>query len=140
MLDIHPDNYGSYAGDGLDDSWQFQYFGLNNPDAAPAKDPDGDGQNNKFEFAAGLVPTDPLSRFLLRIEPVPGFPNKKNLTFSPRFVTRTYTVLASTSLGAGTWVSLPGSPPTVDDDSQRTVTDIDATPGRKFYRVEIAKP
>jgi len=140
VLDINPDNFGSYAGDGIDDSWQVQYFGLNNPDAAPAKDPDGDGQNNQFEFAAGLVPTDPLSRFLFRIELVPGFPNKKNLVFSPRFVTRTYTVLTATTLGAGiTWQPLAGGI-VQDNGSERTVTDPAATNTQEFYRIEITKP
>ena len=140
VLDVLPDNFGSYAGDGIDDSWQAQYFGLDNPDAAPAEDPDGDGQNNKFEFAAGLVPTDPLSRFLFRIEPVPGFPNKKNLVFSPRFVTRTYTVLTAPSLGTGiTWQPLAGGI-VQDNGNERTVTDPDATNAQEFYRIEITKP
>ena len=53
VLDNLPDNYGSYAGDGITDSWQFQYFGLNNPLAAPQADPDADGQNNLYEFISG---------------------------------------------------------------------------------------
>jgi hypothetical protein len=35
-------NFGSYAGDALDDAWQFQYFGLSNPLARPLLDPDGE--------------------------------------------------------------------------------------------------
>ena len=69
---------GSYAADGVGDDWQFQYFGLNNPNAAPLLDPDGDGQNNLFEFTAGLVPTNPLSRFLVSIAPVPGQPTHRH--------------------------------------------------------------
>jgi PKD repeat protein len=45
-------------------SWQIQYFGsINNPNAAPDADPDGDGQNNMAEFLAGTDPTNSASSF-----------------------------------------------------------------------------
>ena len=47
MLDTIADNFGTYAGDGLGDDWQVQYFGLSNPNAAPLLDPDFDGHNNR---------------------------------------------------------------------------------------------
>jgi len=34
-------NYGIYGGAGIPDTWQVQYFGLNNPNAAPNADADG---------------------------------------------------------------------------------------------------
>ena len=139
VRDIDSDNYGSYSGDGLDDDWQYDHFGLNNPLAGPLMDPDGDTQNNQFEFTAGLVPTDPLSRFLLRVEPVAGQPTHKRLIFSPRFEDRTYEILTSTILAADNWTALTGG--TISDDgTQRTVTDPNATEGRKFYRVQVIKP
>jgi hypothetical protein len=140
VLDSAKDNYGSYAGDGIDDSWQFQYFGLGNPQAAPLVDPDGDGQNNHFEFTAGLVPNNPLSRLLLYIESVPGQPHHKNLIFEPIVPGRTYTVLSSTSLMSASWSALPGTPVTSDSGNQRTITDSSATEVKKFYRVAITKP
>jgi len=136
---VLPDNFGSYAGDGLDDSWQNQYFGLNNPNAGPLMDPDGDGQNNQFEFTAGLIPTDPASRFLLRVEPVAGQPGQKRLIFSPRFDGRTYNILTSTTLEPGSWSTLTGGIVS-DNDNERSVTDPNANESRKFYRVEIHKP
>lgn len=138
VLDTLPDNYGSYSNDGLPDTWQIDHFGLENPLAAPLLDPDGDGQDNEFEYTAGLIPTDPLSRFLLRIEPVSGEPARRALKFSPVFPDRSYTVKSNTILG-GPWQDLAGP----DDDQQqpeRTVTDLQATEPRKFYRVEITKP
>lgn len=140
VLNTIPDNFGSYAGDGLDDDWQFLYFGLDNPQAAPLVDPDGDGQNNQFEFTAGLVPTNPLSRFLLNIEPVAGEPQQKNLVFEPVVAGRIYTVVRSIDLSPASWSPLPGSPPTSNSGDQRTVTDTAATETEKFYRVEITKP
>ncbi len=140
VLDINPDNYGSYAGDGLADSWQHEYFGLDNPLAAAAADPDGDGQNNQLEYLAGTVPNDPASRFTLHLNPVPGFPSKKSLVFGPRVAGRSYMVLTATDLAAATsWQTLTGAS-VVDDGSTRIVTDPAATGPRRFYRVQISQP
>lgn len=139
VLDTDPDNFGTYAGDGLADSWQYQYFGPDNPQAGPAKDPDGDNQDNRFEYIAGIVPTDPTSRFALRIEPVPGFSGRANLIFGPRLADRTYTVTAATTLSSGMFTPL-GSTLTNDSGKERTVTDLNATGSTKFYRVEVTKP
>jgi hypothetical protein len=61
ILNITNDDFGPYANDGIDDSWQVQYFGLNNPNAAPNVDADGDGEDNLSEFRSGGNPTDPNS-------------------------------------------------------------------------------
>jgi PKD repeat protein len=43
-------------------AWQVSYFGdLNNPQAAPGADPDGDGQNNMAEYLSDTVPTNSAS-------------------------------------------------------------------------------
>ena len=139
MLDSIPDNFGSYAGDGLADDWQFEYFGLGNPLAAPLLDPDGDGQNNAFEFTAGLIPTDPLSRFTLTIAPVPGQPGQKTVIFDPIVAGRSYTVMTSPDLSLGSWGPLTGASAS-DDGVERTVTDSAGGGTRKFYQIEITKP
>ena len=139
VLDSIPDNFGSYAGDSLDDDWQFDHFGLDNPDAAPSLDPHRDGQNNAFEFTAGLIPTDAQSRFTIAIAPVPGQPAKKDIIFDPIVAGRTYTVLTSPDLTPGSWDPLVGGTSS-DDGDQRTVTDPAANETRKFYTVEIVKP
>jgi hypothetical protein len=137
VQDTLPDNYGLYAGDGIDDAWQKLHFGLENPLAAPLLDPDGDGQNNRFEFVAGVGPLDPNSRFSLRIEPVPGEPTRKDIVFSPVFPDRVYTVLGN-PLMAGPWHPLA----TQSDDlgaPERRVTDLGANGPEMFYRVEITR-
>ena len=139
VLDTIPDNFGSYAGDGLDDAWQNQYFGLNNPNAAPALDPDGDGQTNLFEFTTGLIPTDNASRFSLTLAPVPGQPTQKRAIFSPLVAGRSYTVQFRTSLTSGTWQPLADTTQS-DNGNERTVTDTSATGTTKFYRVNVSKP
>ena len=143
VLESIPDNFGSYAGDGLGDDWQVQYFGQNNPSAAPLLDPDGDGQTNAFEFTAGLVPTDPASRFALTIADVPGQPGQKKLTFNPRLPDRTYMVKAKASLLTGSYLPLtnPSAPTDSGQDGQtRAITDLNASGAAKFYQVEITKP
>lgn len=146
VLDTIPDNFGSYAGDGLPDNWQVGFFGQDNPLAAPGADPSGNGQNNLFKYIAGLNPLDPNARFLLAIAPVPDpahpgqfLPGQSNVIFSPRFSDRTYIVKYRTDLATGTWLTLSG---TTQNDSvtQRTVTDLNASNPQKFYRIEITKP
>ena len=137
VLDSLPDNFGDYAGDGLGDDWQVQNFGENNPLAAPALDPDGDGQTNQFEFTVGLIPNDPASVFHLRIAPVPGQPSRKKVIFSPRLEGRAYVVESRLTLN-GAWQPLTASAQS-DNGAERTVTDLDAA-GAKFYRIAITKP
>ena len=134
-----PDNFGTYAADGLDDDWQNQYFGLNNPLAAPTQDPDGDGQTNLFEFTAGIIPTSPASRFNLTLAPVTGQPTQKRAIFSPLVAGRSYTVEYRTSLTSGTWQPLTGTTQS-DNGAERTVTDTSAAGPTKYYRVNVSKP
>lgn len=139
VLNVLPDNFGSYAGDGLDDAWQTQYFGTNHSAAGPLRDPDGDGQSNQLEFTAGTGPTDPNSRFHCRLEPVPGQPGRMRLVFSPRWVERSYAIVTSTTLQANGWATLTNAT-TSDNGTERTVTDTSAIGSRKFYRVQVVKP
>jgi hypothetical protein len=55
-LDLTLDN----EGDGIVDSWEWQYFGHISHDAYA--DPDGDGFSNIMEYKGGSDPTDPGSR------------------------------------------------------------------------------
>jgi hypothetical protein len=139
VLDTIADNFGSYAADGISDDWQFQYFGLNNPNAAPGFVSDGSGHNNLFKFTAGLVPNDATSRFNFTIQPVPGNPGQLNLVFSPIVSGRTYTVKTRPDLATGSWQVLGGTTQT-QNGNVRTVTDTAATEPRKFFQVEITRP
>lgn len=137
VLETNPDNFGAYGGDGLPDPWQVQFFGTENAKAAPDADPDGDGQNNQFEYAAGLVPTNPASLFVLRIESVPTLPRRKRLIFSPRFADRTYTPEFRTD--SGSYTTLTGIT-TGDRGNERVVIDLNAIEPVKLYRVKITYP
>jgi hypothetical protein len=138
VANVGHDDYGSYAGDGLDDHWQVQYFGENNPNAGPAIDPDGDGQNNRYEFTVGTLPLDNQSYFRFRIERVPNRPTYKNLIFSPRWPDRTYTVQYNLDL-IPMFEDLKDIAIS-DVGPERTVTDLNAIEPNKFYRVQVTKP
>ena len=138
VQDAIPDNFGSYAGDGLDDAWQFQYFGLNNPLAAPGVDADGSGLTNLFKYTAGLDPLDPNSRFVLEIQN--GLlATERRLVFHPRMPDRSYTIEFRASLSSGQWDPLGGTS-FADQADIRTVTDHNAATPSRVYRVRITKP
>ena len=140
VVNVNLDNFGAYAGDGLDDNWQVTYFGQPPyANAGPLVDFDNDGQTNAFEYTAGLIPSDPNSVFRLRLEAVPAQPGQKRVIFSPRILGRTYTVKAKPSLLTGSFAPL-GSSSFTDNARERTVTDLDASGATKFYQVEIFKP
>jgi len=139
VSNVNADDLGSYAADGLDDDWQVLYFGEENPLAAPGIDADGDGQDNRFEFIAGVIPNDGLSRFLWRVEEDPDTPGQNRIVFSPRFGDRSYNVKTSTTLQASDWINFTGSS-VIDDGDERTVIDPDTSAASKFYRLEIVKP
>jgi len=135
VVNVGTDDLGLYASDGLPDAWQVQYFGTNNPQAAPTADASGTGQNNLLKYTAGLIPTDRSSRLLTNV----GGSGTHTITISPRLTDRTYTVQFSTTLSANGWQTLTGA--TIQDNGQtRTVTDPDGTSSRKFYRVQVSYP
>jgi hypothetical protein len=132
VLESIPDNFGSYAGDGLGDDWQVQYFGADNASAAAELDPDGDGQTNSFEFTAGLDPTDSSSLFTVQI--AGDSEGSQQVSFGPVVGDRTYTVKYKDSLDAATWETLQNT--ASDNGTERTVTDASLAAAR-FYIVEI---
>ena len=132
------DDFGLYAHDGIPDLWQVQHFGVNNPHGTAAADPDGDGQNNLFEYLAGLSPTNSDSRFTLEIADLRDLPDQKALILSPRLDSRSYRIEYSTDLGAG-FTALTNAQQ-IDFGSTRFVLDPDARAPARFYRVRISMP
>ncbi len=139
VINTATDDFGTYAGDGLEDAWQVQFFGKDSPDACPGCDPDGDAQNNRFEYIAGTVPVDAASKFRLEVSLVPGQPTQRDIVFSPRLSTRSYEVQSAPDLGAALFTVLPGTT-TSDFGQTRTVRDNNAVDGFRFYRVSISFP
>ena len=136
VLNLSSDDFGLYAGDGLADNWQVQFFGENSPDAAPVADPDRDGQDNTFEFVAGLDPTSAVSVF----RQTPGHGAAPTLTFGPLAPGVDYIVEYRDSLASGgLWQTLE-SMEASDVGDLRTVTDTSSSVGKRFYSVRIVQP
>lgn len=139
VRNVNLDDYGPYAGDGIDDAWQVRYFGLNNPLAGPDADADGTGQTNFFKYLTGLNPLEPGSRFVLAISTVSGQSTQKTLTFSPVYSGRTYTVQSTGSLTQPAWTTLANATVSVNGNTE-TVTDPNAAAASRFYRVQVSLP
>lgn len=139
VLNSDGDNYGLYAADSLPDDWQITQFGLENPNAAPAADPDADGQNNRLEYLATTNPASNTSRLKLRLEAVPGNPAARKILFEPYESKRVYRLFASENLANPLgWESL--SPETEGlAGSEYFMVDGKATSLAKFYRIEISE-
>jgi hypothetical protein len=121
--------------------WQLQYFTCTNcPQADPAFDFDGTGQNNQFKFVAGLDPTNPASVFVLTIASVTSQPTHVNLIFNPVASGRTYTPQFNTDLVSGVWTQLTGYTGPVINSNQATITDLNAVLSNEFYRIDISVP
>lgn len=133
VLNILPDNFDTYASDGIPDDWQVLYFGIGNPQAGPLLDPDGDGWDNRFEYNACLVPTDRLSFFSMNITDVPG--GGHAIRFSPRLAGCTYSLQGSSDLSL--WAPIAGT--VTDAGTVRTILDPAGTGRRRFYFISIQR-
>lgn len=140
VLNMGSDDFGEYAGDGIDDDWQVGYFGLPpNSDAAPGVDADSDGRDNRFEFLSGFSPVDPTARFVLSIVDVDPVAGTADLQLNRMIPDRTYTLLSSPDLLTPfdpVGVLDPVDVPTDDV----IVRDPAAPQPRNFYIIGISKP
>ncbi|MGK0190664.1 MAG: hypothetical protein ACI9R3_006494 [Verrucomicrobiales bacterium] len=114
---------GRKGGDEIDDDWQVSFFGLANPDAAPSADPDGDEQNNLYEFLAHVDLTDSGSVFSSCLRRNLTDPTKRDVVLNPVFADRSYTLLASPDLNPSNFVPVAGTS-SANNGSERVVTDI----------------
>jgi hypothetical protein len=132
------------VGDGLPDWWRQQYFTgdgtTTNSRSCATCDADGTGQNNLFKYAAGLDPTNPASVFALSIADVDSQPDQMSLAGNPLATGRTYTVQFNTDLLSGTYTNLTGFTGPQTNGNQLAITDLNAGPSNKFYRVRISFP
>jgi hypothetical protein len=128
--------------DGVANTWRAQYFGGNgtttNDQSCATCDADGTGQNNLFKYVAGLDPTNPASVFVVKAANMPTLPNQFNVLFNPVVAGRIYTPQYSTDLVSGVWLPLMGYAGPATNGTQVTITDLNATTPRKFYRFDVA--
>jgi hypothetical protein len=94
--------------DGLPDAWELQYFSsVNDPQAAPNADPDGDGFTNLQEYIAGTSPIDGGS--YLKIDSATTAGSTATIHFTA-VAGKTYTVLYRTNLVTSSWLKLADVP------------------------------
>ncbi len=136
LFDQTPDDYGSFAGDNLDDGWQWTFFANDPASGNPRRDPDNDGQDNALEFLAGTTPLDGSSFLRVRIAPEPFQSTVRQLFFEPFRPDRTYRWEFSTTLQPA-WQPVLGDPPTPLLSGEARATDEVATEARKLYRLII---
>jgi hypothetical protein len=72
------------------------------------------------------------------VEDVPAEPGQKAIIFGPVIAGRTYSVKSKTNLADATWTTVTNI--TTANGAERTVTDLDAGTGPKFYQVEVIRP
>ena len=131
VLNVGDDDFGIYAGDNVDDSWQVTHFGEGNPLAVGNLDPDGDGDNNWKEFLTGNIPTDISSIF----RPASTFDGATMTLTIPTIAGRTYTVKTSSTLADwDPYTTFTGD----GSDKVVEITDLGGTE-LLFYTVGVSK-
>jgi 1,4-alpha-glucan branching enzyme len=130
------------VGDGIPDWWRLEWFGSSSSTnstactaCCAACDADGTGQNNFFDYVAGLNPTDPTQIFTVQIA---ASNQVMNLTFGPINDGLTYTVQSSPDLVNYTGLASSTAPQT--NGSQVAISDLAPWPSNEFYRVQISLP
>lgn len=134
VVNTGDDDFGIYAADQVDDAWQVNFFGPDNPDGVGNEDFDGDSQSNRFEFEVGTLPDDPSSTFRVRIDRIA---NESHISFGPVFADRSYTILRSSSLTPASFSAV--SLPTTDDGQTRTAIDSASFSDSIFYQVSVER-
>lgn len=133
IRNTHLDNYGLYAGDLVDDAWQVQYFGLDNPLALAGADPDQDGADNLYEFTTDTNPGLDTDTFALAIQ---RQTNLVQVGLGPLATGRTYRVQRATNLFASAWSGVTN----IVADSPEWVhylADTQSEDQVNFYRVAV---
>ncbi|MBC8002776.1 MAG: hypothetical protein H7X97_09325, partial [Opitutaceae bacterium] len=118
--------------DGLPDVWEMLHF-MNLTQTA-AGDPDGDGQSNALEYAAGTDPKVAASRFTFELFSLT--PDGTTLRFTPSQPNRIYVLEANDNLAPALWRNVSNANFSLIPGGQ-LILDTNSVSTQKFYRVRI---
>ena len=111
--------------------WLAQYGFTNNFEVAATNDTDGDSQPNWAEYIAGTDPTHAAS-----VLHITNF-SSNNVTFTPAFSNRNYTLWGATNLLSTNWTQLSAYQP--GTGTVMRISTSTNTP-QMFYRVGVQMP
>lgn len=132
VLDSDPDNYGLYAHDNIQDLWQIGYFGPSSTNGLAGADPDGDRDDNYYEFIAGTDPLLPGSAFRVTVSRSGGL----RVAGAPAGTNRTYRLQQAASLRPGVWTDV-GEGTGFLSNGQWVVTGLSGTNALQNYRMAV---
>jgi YD repeat-containing protein len=121
---------GDSDGDGMDDTWELDYFQTLARNGTG--DFDNDGMTDLGEFRAGTLPDDPDSA--LRILPNPTVAGGGVTVQWLSVPGKTYRLQFKNSLADADWTDVPGDVSAADVTASKTDTTATGQSGR-FYRV-----
>ena len=88
------------------------------------------------EYIAGTDPTNPASYFHIT-----GVTNLPPLTvFFQSSSNRLYTLYSRTNVAAGSWLPVPGQTNVPGTGGPFTLSDTNASPSARFYRISVQLP
>jgi endonuclease/exonuclease/phosphatase family metal-dependent hydrolase len=121
--------------DGLPDAWELLYFG-DETSAEPGDDSDMDTLSNLQEFAAGTDPMDANSTFLVEFV---SAGDGVDVSFTS-LTGRLYSLEITEDAVNGTWSNLPPEIDIPGIGGNQTLSDTNAAPAFRTYRVHISLP
>ena len=139
LVKAFPDALADADGDGLPDYWEnASHLEMNNPfgDHGATGDPDGDGFDNRAEYAFDTSPLDGSAAAMPGVRLSSGA-GSVTLTFSV-LKSRRYQVQRSSNLNGWTNAGAEIAPPA--DNSNYEWTDPAPLPGRSYYRMSAVVP
>ena len=120
------------------ESWRLTNFASsdNTGTAADSADPDGDGQPNLSEYAAGTNPNNASDVFKVLTTQKSG--SSFTVTAAGK-AGRSYSLQRRADLTSGTWSAVISQGP-LAADGPVSLTDTAAPAGRAFYRIQVLLP
>lgn len=139
VVNTNWDDYYAYADDEVDDAWQVDQFGENDPNALGDEDPDTDGRNNRMEWITGTLPEDDTSFFAAWGRRIQNVSTQIDIYYHPSFVDRNYEVLRVSNLTGMVWGAV-SEYSLSESGGTSTVRDLNIPTDQMYYRVKVTRP